>query len=295
MLQKRFILRVMETRYLESFLEVVASGSVAEAARRLSITPAALGLRLKALESELGYALVTRTGRTMRPTEAGLSLAERCRPLLAALRHATAVESPDKVAGEVRLGVATSAVSGALARLVVRMIRTYPDVEITVSKGPSSDLYRKLSSGDLDAAIAFRPPFDLPKTLDWRTLRVEPYVLVVPCGLAHRSVMDLLETEPFIRFDRSLWSGQRVDAYLRQMRLTPHERLELDSMEAIAVLVNQGLGVSILPDWEGPWPEGLQLVRLPLPEPAPSRELGLLWPRNSPRARLVEAIRQQAV
>lgn len=284
----------METRFLESFLVVVECGSVAEAARKLALSPAALGLRLKALESELGYALVTRTGRTMRPTEGGLSLAERCRPLLAALRHATAIEGSDRVAGEVRLGVATSAVAGALARLIVRMIGTYPDVEINVSKGPSSDLYRRLSNGDLDAAIAFRPPFDLPKTLDWKRLRVEPYILVAPASAIGRNAADLLATEPFIRFDRSLWSGQRVDAYLRQMRLVPRERLELDSMEAIAVLVDQGLGVSILPDWEGPWPEGLKLLRLPLPGDPPSRELGLLWPRNSPRARLVEAIRQQA-
>lgn len=284
----------METRYLESFLVVVECGSVAEAARKLALSPAALGLRLKALESELGYPLVVRSGRTMRPTESGLSLADRCKPLLAGLRHATAVEGSGRIAGEVRLGVATSAVAGALARLIVGMVNTYPDVEINVSKGPSSDLYRKLSNGDLDVAIAFRPPFDLPKTLEWKTLRVEKYILIARASDAGRSAVDQLKSESFIRFDRSLWSGQRVDAYLRQMRIVPRERLELDSMEAIAVLVDKGLGVSILPDWEGPWPEGLRLARLPLPGEPPSRELGLLWTRNSPRERLVEAIRQQA-
>lgn len=283
----------METRYLESFLTVVECGSVAEAARRQSLTPAALGLRLKALESELGYALISRAGRTMRPTEAGLALAERVAPLLVALRHATAVEGAGRVAGEVRLGVATSALAGALARLIERMIGAYPDVEINVAKGPSSNLYRRLNTGDLDAAIAFRPPFDLPKTLEWKTLRIEQYVLVAPRSAKGRTARELLSSEPFIRFDRSLWSGQRVDAYLRQMRIVPRERLELDSMEAIAVLVDRGLGVSILPDWEGPWPAGLKLVRLPLPGEPPSRELGLIWAHNSPRARLVDAIRQQ--
>lgn len=44
----------MDTRFLESFVVLVESQSLAEAARKLNITSAALGLRIKALEDEIG-------------------------------------------------------------------------------------------------------------------------------------------------------------------------------------------------------------------------------------------------
>ena len=46
----------------------------------------------------------------------------------------------------------------------------------------------------------------------------------------------------------------------------PRERFELNALNAIAVMVDRGLGVSLVPDWARPWPEGLRLVRMPLPE-----------------------------
>ena len=47
--------------------------------------------------------------------------------------------------------------------------------------------------------------------------------------------------------------------------IVPQERFELNALNAIAVMVDRGLGVSLVPDWARPWPEGLNLVRLPLP------------------------------
>ncbi|MGH8843166.1 MAG: helix-turn-helix domain-containing protein [Advenella sp.] len=61
----------MDTRFLESFVQVVELGSVAAAARQLDLTPTAVSLRLRALEADVGTALIKRVGRTMMPTEAG--------------------------------------------------------------------------------------------------------------------------------------------------------------------------------------------------------------------------------
>ncbi|MFL6719014.1 MAG: LysR family transcriptional regulator, partial [Burkholderiaceae bacterium] len=54
----------MDTRFLESLVTVVEQGSIAEAARRLNLTPAAITQRIQALERELGTALLMRSGRT---------------------------------------------------------------------------------------------------------------------------------------------------------------------------------------------------------------------------------------
>ena len=64
---------------------------------------------------------------------------------------------------------------------------------------------------------------------------------------------------------------------------------------AIAVMVDRGLGVSILPDWAPPWPEGLSLAKLPLPNAGSFvRHIGVVWPRASRRLGLVYALLEQA-
>ncbi|PMX05785.1 LysR substrate-binding domain-containing protein, partial [Pseudomonas sp. GW460-12] len=91
---------------------------------------------------------------------------------------------------------------------------------------------------------------------------------------------------PFIRLDRNVYAGRTIDGYLRRARIAVKERFELDGLEAIAVMVDRGLGVSLLPDWAPPWPEGLTLRKLPLPDPTLRRKTGLLWPRSSQRGTL---------
>ena len=78
------------------------------------------------------------------------------------------------------------------------------------------------------------------------------------------------------------------------MRIQPREQLELDSLEAIAVLVDQGLGGSLVPEWSKPWPEGIKVAKLPRPGEAPVRDLGVLWPRSSPRSHMIHALPKEA-
>ncbi len=74
----------------------------------------------------------------------------------------------------------------------------------------------------------------------------------------------------------------------------PRERFELNALNAIAVMVDRGLGVSLVPDWARPWPEGLKLVRIPLPREFEPRRIGIVWSRSTIRIRLVHAFLQQS-
>lgn len=280
----------MDTRFLESFMVLVESASLADAARKLNLTSAALGMRIKVLEDELGFPLVTRAGRAVRPTAAGMKLAVKARGFLADLRDFRAIGSEAHLRGELRLGVATSAMAGAFCDLIPAKAERFPEIDLIVSKGSSSDLYRKFANADLDIVLLYRPPFELPKSSGWETVIEEPYVVLGDGSSAHRTAHDLLRTEPFIRYDRSLWSGQLADSYLNRAGIAPNEILELDSLEAIAVLVNRGFGVSLIPDWSGPWPEGLGVAKIPLPDVTPKRQLGTLWSKGSSRIHLIDAI-----
>src|SRR5262249_7324272 len=224
-----------DTRLLQSLLAVVDCGSMAEPARRLHVTPAAVAQRIHALESELGTRLEVRSGQTMRPAAAAATIVGRARDLLGVVRDIRSMVAGDVLAGELRLGALQTAQCGLLA-----------DAVITSTSVPEAD--------------------------------------------AHT----ILAREPFIRLDRKIFSGQLIDACLRKAGIRPKERLELDGLELIAQLVDRRVGVSLLPDWAPPWPEGLALRKRALPDRSFRRRTGLLWKRASLRARLINAFLEQA-
>ena len=151
-------------------------------------------------------------------------------------------------------------------------------------------LFRSVSDGQLDAAVIIQPQFVLPKTCDWATWREEPLVVLVHRGISGDDAHEILQSQPFIRYDRRQWGGRLANEYLQHYSLHTQDRYELDSLDAIAVLVDRQLGVSLVPDWAPPWPEGLSLRKISLPKPFENRHTGVIWRRASARIHLVHAL-----
>jgi DNA-binding transcriptional LysR family regulator len=285
----------MDTRFLETFLMAVDNGSIAEAARRLNLTAAAVAKRIRALEHEIGTVLVSRSGRTIRPTEAGAAIVERARHFVSQARDFRSIAATERPSGQLRLGAFQSAMSGLLPDILALMREKHPQIDIHIASGISSALYRKVLDAEVDAAIIAKPPFAIPKSCDWRLLREEPLILLTRAPAPSRKPRAILASEPFIRLDRNLWPGRLVDSYLRKAGIRPREVFEIDGGVAIAVMVDRGLGVALLPNLAPPWPEGLSLAKLPLPDAtAFARRIGVVWSRASPRLRLVYAFLEQA-
>ncbi|PCE21904.1 LysR family transcriptional regulator [Paraburkholderia acidicola] len=286
----------MDSRYLQSFVYVVELGSIAEAARRLDLTPAAVAQRVKMLEQELGAKLVRRSGRTVGTTEAGERILERARAVLHDIRDLRSdLNDASELAGQLRLGGTPTMMTSLIPDVLAGLLARHPQIDIYLEPGTSLDLYRKVVSGDLDAAMIVQPLFELPKSCDWRTFREEPLILLTPASMKVSDPHAVLASEPFLRYDRNVVGGQLADAYLRQHGIRPHQRCELDGLDAIAVLVDRGIGVSLVPDWLMTRFAGLSLAKWPLPHPFPKRVVGLLWGRSSARMRLVQAFLNTAL
>jgi len=284
----------METQFLHTFVTVVERGSMAAAARVLNVTPAAVAQQIRTVERELGVPLIARVGRTVSVTEEGARILQRARELLRGIADLRSLAHDSEVSGELRLGACPTALAGMLPDVLARMVEAFPSINVFIKPGFSADLYRAVESNELDAAVVLQAPFELPKTCEWTLLREEPLVVLAPAALAHEHPHHLLQTQPLIRYDRHQWGGRQADDYLQRNGIVPRERFELNALNAIAVMVDRGLGVSLVPDWAKPWPEGLQLVRIPLPEPAEPRRIGMVWSRSTVRVRLVNALLQEA-
>ena len=284
----------METSYFSTFLLVVESGSMSEAARRLEITPAAVAHQLRLLERELGTRLLTRAGRTVAPTEAGHRLVEKASAILRDLGNLRAAISDDAATGELRLGAINTALHSLMPEVLAGFVKVYPEARVEIRSALSTELYDAVLRGELDAAVCLHPPFVLPKTVCWQQLCEEPLVVMAPPKWAQRDAHALLREEHFIRYNRSLGGGKQADAYLRKAGIVPRERFELSSLPAIAMLVDRGLGVSLAPDASVPWWRGLRVARLPLADQPYRRRFGVIWLRASVRSRLILTLVEQA-
>lgn len=284
----------METSFLQSFVLVAETGSIAEASRRLGLTPAAIAQQLRALERDLGASLVARAGRTVAPTPAGHRLLGKAQDLLREINSLPAAVREDGVSGELRLGTINTALHTLLPNLLGHLARAHPKVTVFIRSGLSQELIKAVRQDEIDAAICLHPEFAVPKSMAWKLLRAEPLVVLAPSHMTHEDPLDLIRREPFVRYDRSLGGGKQADRYLRKRGIAPNERFELSSLLAIALMVHEGLGVSLVPDIQSPLTSGLNICRIPLVDLREPRQFGVLWRRGSPRCSVVTAFLEQA-
>ncbi len=294
----------METKYLETLIAIAEGGSVAAAARRQGLSATSVTQRLQALEAEMGIRLATRVGREVRLTPAGEDVLEQARRVVAAVAGLTmnARSASDHVLrGTVRLGAISTALTGLLPPVLAGWSRSHPDVSFNITPGNSAQLFDGLFGGDFDAVIGVEPPFILPKTLRTRVLRREPLVCLAPARAVEELegpdptsdeavVRGVLEGQRFIRYDITSWGGRICDRYLQEQGITVSEFCSLDALEAIALLVDNGVGAALVPDWAQPWTARDSTRRLPIVDPAYARTILLAHPVQTRQGHLLSAL-----
>jgi len=280
----------MDTAFLQDFIQVVEAGSIAQVARNNGLTPAAVNLRIKKVEDELGYRLLTRSGRSVTATAEGQQILAQARRVMEEVRNLKMAGQGPIVIGRLSLGAFDSAMSTLIPPLLERVIARHPNLEVNLVKGYSVHLYAQVCDGEMDAALILQPQFQMPKNLEWRRVRDEPLVVLAPASLTESDPHQLLRANPLICYDRKLWGGQLAAQYFRQHSIHPKIRIETASIEIIARLVARGLGVALVPDGAGELLEDIKLRKIPLPGNEHFRSVGLLWNRQSARVALLHEL-----
>lgn len=119
-------------RGIESFVRAVEEGSIAGAARKLGITPAAASQNIARLEHALGSRLLLRSTRQLALTESGKLYYERVRHVVQDLAHAEAAVSSLNATPQGRLRISCSTAFGrhVIAPMIPDFCKRYPDVSI---------------------------------------------------------------------------------------------------------------------------------------------------------------------
>jgi DNA-binding transcriptional LysR family regulator len=287
----------MNARFLNTFRVVAELGGLNAAARHLGLSSTSVGEQIKALEKDLNTRLVSRHGRSVALTEAGHAVLPAARDVLERIDELRQIAQLGQPQGPLRAGAVATAMTSVLPPALRRMANLYPNVDLRVYPGSSTHLYQRLEQGDLDCMITGRPRFALPKSMMWFPIREEPLVLLCPSSLEGDAIDQLVTAAPFIRMDRNSWMGQIITRFLDSRDIRVKELFEMDAPEAIVILVAQGVGVSLLPDWGFAEPAGYTVRRVTVGDPSYSRQLGLIGLRTA-RSRLIKifaAVLREAV
>lgn len=248
-------------RELKTFIAVTRHGTFAAAGMHIGLTQSAVSAQIRQLEQALGVPLFDRTGRQATLNAAGLRALPLAKEILETFNRMAVPVDANEYRGELKVGAITTAQTGLLPQALVRLRQAAPAVECKLIPGVSLELLSQVDAGELDSAIIIRPPFDLPKELHVQVLRKEPFVLIVPDRLAGDNPLQLLATQPHVRYDRASFGGRLVSRFLREQKLDVQVALELDELEAIVKMVECGLGVSLIPQ-AGLWLERSPKVRI---------------------------------
>lgn len=150
---------MLDTRRLQVLATVVDTGSVTLAAQRLGFTPSSVSQQMSQLEREVGVALLEKAGRGIRPTSAGLVLAERAEAVLSAVADAEAAmdDLREGRSGRVRVLSFTSAGDSILPAAVSELRRSQPGLHVATRIGEAEDAYAAIHAGQVDLALVLEP------------------------------------------------------------------------------------------------------------------------------------------
>ncbi len=236
--------------HLESFVEVARHGNVSRAAESLFLTQPAVTARLKSLENDLGVELFVRTGRGMKLTDAGRAFLPYAERTIATVDEARQLVSNLKQGTSGALLIAAApAVSTYVLPGILRAFRTtHPHVRLGVRTGHTEEVLELVLRGEAHIGLG-RPirhtDIELIPVLE------DEMLLVVsarhPFATRGKVRMDELAEERLILFDRTSSYHELTSSLFRQAGVVPASTLELDNVEAAKKMVQQGLGVALLP------------------------------------------------
>jgi DNA-binding transcriptional LysR family regulator len=237
---------------LNLFRHIVEAGTITHGAERAHLALAAASTRIRKLELAFGTPLLTRGRQGVTPTQAGCTLLQHARGILAQSERLQEDLSPYArgLAGQVRVLSNTNALTEFLPETLSSFLTQYPDISVDIEERLSDEIVGLIAEGSGDIGI-------VAGTVDFGGLQTFPFrsdrfVLVV--GKQHRlagrdriGFAEVLDYD-MVGLDRASaiqrFLAERASRIGRAIRL----RVQLRSFDAICRLVECNVGVGIVPE-----------------------------------------------
>ncbi|MBW1751375.1 MAG: LysR family transcriptional regulator [Deltaproteobacteria bacterium] len=239
---------------LRTFQAVARTGSFTKAGRKLFLTQPAVSQQIQALEASYGVRLFDRSGKRIHLTREGEMLLSKTSKIVACFREIEVLFEEISNLNKGRLDIATSAVFGTyfLPRPIGRFNHEYPCIEIHLNTGNSHDVISMLLAGKVE--FGFGGLVENEPELASILIHQEPLVTVVgsrhPLAANQSISLDTLHSVPFIWREQGTQIRKKVEEWLAGAATAsaPKRFIELKNVETAKRLVEEGYGVTVIPE-----------------------------------------------
>jgi DNA-binding transcriptional LysR family regulator len=239
------------------FRHVVEAGSITRGAERAHLALAAASTRIRQMEDTLGASLLLRSRAGVTPTQAGRTLLQHARTMLAQaerLREDLGAYAGG-LAGQVRVLSNTNALTEFLPETLSSFLAAHPHVSVDLEERLSDEIVGLIAEGVADIGIV-AGTVD-PGQLTTYPFRSDRFVLVVARdhALARRDRIGFAEVldHDFVGLDRASalqrFLADKAARSGRSLRL----RIQLRSFDGVCRLVERNVGVGIVPETTARW------------------------------------------
>lgn len=233
----------------EALAKVVEYGSLTKAAEALGCTQSAVSHTINNLEAEFGFAVISRSRAGVRLTPEGERIMPSVRGMLnyeeQLKQTVSAIRGLDF--GTVRIGAFTSVAVHWLPGVIKEFQRDYPNVEIKLLNGDYHDVEQWIIEGSIDLGFV-----NMPAKLNCECvpLMQDRLLAILPPDHKFASYPKFplveCETEAFITLLET--SNHDANRALSAAGVKPNIRFSTKDDYAIIAMVEQGLGISIMPE-----------------------------------------------
>ncbi|HAW45518.1 MAG TPA: hypothetical protein DCW60_04115 [Sutterella sp.] len=247
---------IPETRALSVFKETAVTGSVREAAERLSMTSAAVSQTIRVLEGRLGVELFNRKVRPLELTAAGRLLLEKSEEILrltTRMTEAIRTLTPEHLSMRVGLSESVSETFGPIIGKSLLSLAAHVDMRT----GFTETLAQKMASDKLDIVISPESFIDA-KDYAREALLTEDYLVVtpktVPPPATFEDVVRLGRTLPYLRYNSESSDRLQSERLYRRLGLEQTSVVGVESSYTLVGLVALGQGWCLMPPlgiWQG--------------------------------------------
>jgi DNA-binding transcriptional LysR family regulator len=237
---------------LNLYRHVVEAGSITHGAARANLALAAASTRIRKMELAFGAELLVRGRQGVTPTQAGRTLLQHARAILAQTDKLNEDLTPYArgLAGQVRVLSNTNAMTEFLPETLSSFLTAYPDISVDLEERLSDEIVELIADGTGDIGI-------VAGTVDHGALhsfpfRSDRFMLVVArdhplAGRPHIGFSEVLDYD-MVGLDRASaiqrFLADKANRIGRPLRL----RVQLRSFDAICRLVECHVGVGIVPE-----------------------------------------------
>lgn len=239
----------MNIQKYTAFVKAVEYGSFTRAAEVLHYTQSGISRMIADLESEWGVSLLERGRAGVSPTSDGLKLLPMLRNICREQELLTAQvgDLHDMQSGLIRIGTFSSVATHWLPTMIKRFQQDYPKIDFELLLGDYTEIESWIEEGRVDFGFLL-----LPTSRELQTIPLEKDRLLAvlpedhPCAACERFPMKELENYPFMLLEKG--GKNEISAIFEQNHLTPQIQFTTLDDYAIMSMVENGLGISILPE-----------------------------------------------